>query len=142
MLTHKILLKKISTLLYHHHMSCLLKTTLQYQCHLCYYASLKSKYLLLLLVFFKFDLKNESSFHVRFLIYDIFKGIDKISVNLLILGSELAESRGQKETLPFTTHPGSALTFPCTTWCSHKATVCPKQKRHRETIAHIHSFTQ
>ena len=50
--------------------------------------------MLLLLVFFKFDLKNESSFHVRFLIYDIFKGIEKISVNLLILGSELAESRG------------------------------------------------
>ena len=72
----------------------------------------------------------------------IFSKEQRKTVYLSILGGELAESNGLKETEPFTTHPGSALIFPCTTWCSHKATVCPKQKRHRETIAHIHSFTQ
>lgn len=54
--------QKISSLLYDHRMSCLLGTTLQHQCHLCYYPSLKSEHLLLFLEFFRFGLKNENLF--------------------------------------------------------------------------------
>lgn len=46
------------------------------------------------------------------------------------------QPNGQEETQPIHHPPWISTDFLCTSWCSHKATVCPRQKRHRETTAH------
>lgn len=54
------------------------------------------------------------------------------------LGREMSEPNGQKETASHSP-PWITTDFLCTSLCSHKATVCPRQKCHRETIAHIYN---
>lgn len=56
--------------------------------------------LLVCCCFFKLGLKNENTVFTlgRFLTCDVFKGIEKNSVDLSIIGRELAEPAGQEET--------------------------------------------